>query len=155
MKKQFFAIWLFWFATPANLALSATGDVLFNGTVAATCALVVTSNGIMTVSTDLQTLSSHNIGGSAGLLTLSTTGGVVLAVDPITTTSEPAADTSSTTWTPTYHSSGAHTIAETGSNTTLSAPGSSTVAVHVAGTKGGTDRFASGAYQTTVTVRCE
>jgi len=79
----------------------------------------------------------------------------VLSVDPVTTTSVPAADTTTTTWTPTYLATGAHSIAETGSSTNLAAPGASAVSVHLGGVKGGSDRFAAGSYQVTVTVRCE
>jgi hypothetical protein len=136
-------------------ALATTQNVIFNGTITATCTLVVATNGTMTVSSDLQSLSSHNSGGSAGTVTLTTTGGVSLSVDPVTTTTVPAADTTAITWTPTYSASGAHTIAETGSATSLTAPGADLVTVHLAGTKGGSNRFASGNYQATVTVRCE
>ncbi|TPK75551.1 hypothetical protein FJ930_05530 [Mesorhizobium sp. B2-4-15] len=136
-------------------ALATTQNVIFNGTITATCALVVATNGTMTVSPDLQSLSSHNSGGSAGTVTLTTTGGVSLSVDPVTTTTVPAADSTATTWTPTYSASGAHTIAETGSATALTVPGADLVAVNLAGTKGGSNRFASGNYQATVTLRCE
>ncbi|MFB9982859.1 hypothetical protein ACFSQQ_26390 [Mesorhizobium kowhaii] len=136
-------------------ALATTQNVIFNGTITATCTLVVVTNGTMTVSPDLQSLSSHNSGGSAGTVTLTTTGGVSLSVDPVTTTSAPAADVTATTWTPTYSASGAHTVAETGSASSLTAPGASLVSVNLAGTKGGSNRFAAGSYQATVTVRCE
>lgn len=139
----------------ASPGLSATGNVLFNGSIAATCTLVVNSNGTMTVSTNLQSLSSHNAGGSAGSVALVTTGGVVLSVDPVTTTTVPVADTTATTWTPTYLSTGVHNIAETGSANNLVLPGASVVSVHLAGAKGGSDTFAAGSYQATVTVRCE
>lgn len=136
-------------------AFATTQNVIFNGTITATCTLVIATNGTMTASADLQSLSSHNSGGSAGTVTLTTTGGVSLSVDPVTTTTVPAADVTATTWTPTYSSSGAHTIAETGSATAISTPGADLVSVHLAGTKGGSNRFASGNYQATVTLRCE
>ncbi|WP_214476219.1 hypothetical protein [Mesorhizobium sp. dw_380] len=136
-------------------AMATTQNVIFNGTVTATCTLVVATNGTMMVSPDLQSLSSHNSGGSAGTVTLTTTGGVALSVDPVTTTTAPAADATATTWTPTYSASGAHTIVETGSATNLTVPGASLVSVNLAGTKGGSNRFASGNYQATVTLRCE
>lgn len=136
-------------------ASAATQNVIFNGTITATCTLLIGTNGTMTVSPDLQTLSSHNSGGSAGTVTLTTTGGVSLSVDPVTITTVPTADTTATTWTPTYAASGAHTIAETGAATSLTVPGASLVSVNLAGTKGGSNRFASGTYQATVTLRCE
>ncbi|MDX8527908.1 hypothetical protein RFM68_25770 [Mesorhizobium sp. MSK_1335] len=136
-------------------AIATTQNVIFNGTVTATCTLVVGSNGTMTVSPDLQSLSSHNSRGSAGMVTLATTGGVSLSVDPVTLTTVPAADSTATTWTPTYLASGAHTIAETGASTALTIPGADLVSVHLAGTKGGSNRFANGNYQATVTLRCE
>ncbi len=139
----------------ASPALPATGNVIFNGSIAAVCTLVVNSNGTMTVSTNLQSLSSHNAGGSAGSVALITTGGVVLSVDPVTTTTVPVADVTATTWTPTYLSTGVHNIAETGSASNLALPGASAVSVHLAGAKGGSDTFAAGSYQATVTVRCE
>lgn len=139
----------------ASPAFAATGNVIFNGNIAPTCALVVNSNGTITASTDLQSLSSHNAGGSAGSVSLITTGGVVLSVDPVTAVTVPTADTTATTWTPTYLATGAHPISETGASTSLSAPGASAVSVHLGGVKGGSDRFAAGSYQVTVTVRCE
>lgn len=143
------------FALAASPALAATGNVIFNGTIAATCTLVVSTNGTMTASTDLQSLSSHNSGGVPGTVALVTTGGVALSVDPVTVTTVPVGDVTATTWTPTYLSAGAHVIAETGASTNLLNPGASVVTVHLAGTKGGSDVFTTGAYQATVTVRCE
>ncbi|RUZ78148.1 hypothetical protein EN943_11615 [Mesorhizobium sp. M7A.F.Ca.US.006.01.1.1] len=136
-------------------ALAATQNVIFNGTIAPTCTLVVATNGTMTASPDLQSLSSHNSGGSAGTVTLTTTGGVSLSVDPVTTMTVPSADSTSTTWTPTYSAAGAHSIVETGSATSITTPGADLVSVHLAGTKGGSNRFANGNYQATVTLRCE
>jgi hypothetical protein len=136
-------------------ALATTQNVIFNGTIAPTCTLVVGINGTMTVSPDLQSLSSHNSGGSAGTVTLTTTGGVSLSVDPVTTTTVPSADSTSTTWTPTYSAAGAHSIVETGSATSIGTPGADLVSVHLAGTKGGSNRFSNGNYQATVTLRCE
>ncbi|MEI9408286.1 hypothetical protein [Mesorhizobium salmacidum] len=138
-----------------HAAMAAPQNVIFNGTVTATCTLVVATNGTMTVSPDLQSLSSHNSGGSAGTVTLTTTGGVSLSVDPVTLTTVPAADSTAITWTPTYSASGAHPIAETASSTALTVPGADLVSVHLAGTKGGSNRFANGNYQATVTLRCE
>ena len=136
-------------------AIAATQNVLFNATVAPTCTLTILTNGTLAASSDLQSLSSKLVGGVAGTVTLATTGGVDLSVDPVTIVSVPAADVTATTWTPTYSSAGGHTVAETGGTTTLAAPGLSTVSVHLVGTKGGSNRFTSGNYQATVTVRCE
>jgi hypothetical protein len=139
----------------AGQASADTQDVLFNATVAAVCTLSVNSNGTMAASADLQTLSSKLGGGSAASLTLSTTGGVDLSLDPVTVVDAPAADVTATSWAPTYAASGAHTIAETAGTTSLAAPGTSTLSIHLIGTKGGTDRFSAGNYEATVTVRCE
>ncbi|RWB61338.1 MAG: hypothetical protein E5W38_08890 [Mesorhizobium sp.] len=136
-------------------ASAATGNVLFNGTITATCTITINSNGTMTVSSDLQSLSSHNAGGSAGSAQVDTTGGVTLSVDPVTSTTVPASDVTATTWTPTFATTGAQTISETGTATALTAPGTSTVAVNLAGTKSGSNRFSAGNYQATVTLRCE
>lgn len=132
-----------------------TKAVTFDATVAAVCTLAVNSNGTMVASADLGTLSSKLAGGSPASLTLSTTGGVDLSVDPVTAVTVPAGDVTATTWTPTYSASGAHTVAETGATTALAAPGTSTVSVNLVGAKSGSDRFAAGSYQATVTVRCE
>ncbi|TIP04664.1 MAG: hypothetical protein E5X76_05765 [Mesorhizobium sp.] len=142
-------------ACACQTASAATGNVLFNGTITATCTITINSNGTMTVSSNLQSLSSHNAGGSAGSAQVDTTGGVSLSVDPVTTTTVPASDMTATTWTPTFATSGAQTIAETGTATALTVPGTSTVAVNLAGTKSGTNRFSAGNYQATVTLRCE
>ncbi|GAB5505686.1 MAG: hypothetical protein Rhirs2KO_08490 [Rhizobiaceae bacterium] len=136
-------------------ANAATQNVLFNATVSPTCTLTILANGTLAPSADLQSLSSKLAGGSAGSVTLATTGGVDLSVDPVATVTVPGADASVTTWTPTYSVAGGHTVAETAGSTTLGAPGLSTVSVHLVGTKGGSDRFAAGNYQATVTVRCE
>jgi hypothetical protein len=150
-KPVFAAIAASCLAVPAGAA-----NVTFEGSVAPTCTLTVNSNGIMKVSTNLQSLSSHNAGGQAGVVQLTTTGGVQVSVDPVADADiKPSADTSATTWTPTYAATGAHTISETGSATTLSTPGTSTVSVHLAGTKAGSDRFAAGDYSATVVVLCE
>jgi len=142
-------------ACGGQTASATTANVLFNGTITATCTLTVNSNGTMTVSSNLQSLSSHNAGGSAGSVQVVTTGGVTLSVDPVTATTVPASDTTTATWTPTFATSGAQTIAETGTATALTVPGSSTVAVNLGGTKGGTNSFSAGNYQATVTLRCE
>lgn len=149
---------------PALAALAASclagpavaANVTFEGTVAPTCTLNVNSNGTMTVSTNLQSLSSHNAGGQAGSVSLTTTGGVEVSVDAVADADvKPAEDTSATTWIPTYSATGAHTVSETGAATPLAAPGTSTVSVHLAGTKAGSDRFAAGDYSATVVVLCE
>jgi hypothetical protein len=142
-------------AITADPLHAETQDVLFDATVNAVCTLSVDANGTLAASVDLQTLSSKLGGGSAGSITLSTTGGVDLSVDPVTVVTVPPADVTATTWTPTYSAAGAHAIAETGSATTLNDPGTSTVTVHLVGTKAGSNRFAAGNYQATVTVRCE
>ncbi|WP_137932822.1 hypothetical protein [Mesorhizobium comanense] len=142
-------------ACMSQTASATTQNVIFNGTVNPTCTLVIATNGTMTVSPDLQSLSSHNSGGSPGTVTLTTTGGVSLSVDPVTSPTVPSADTTSTTWTPTYSATGAHSIVETGSATSITTPGADLVSVHLAGAKGGSNRFASGNYQATVTLRCE
>ncbi|WP_027056638.1 hypothetical protein [Mesorhizobium erdmanii] len=142
-------------ACMGQAASATTQNVIFNGTISPTCTLVIATNGTMTVSPDLQSLSSHNSGGSAGTVTLTTTGGVSLSVDPVTTTTVPSADTTSTTWTPTYSAAGAHSIVETGSATAITTPGADLVSVNLAGTKSGSNRFSNGNYQATVTLRCE
>jgi hypothetical protein len=139
----------------AGAAAAATQGVLFEATVAPVCTLTVGDNGTMVVSPDLKTLSSKLGGGDAGHVGLATTGGVEISVDPVTVVTPPAADTSATTWTPTYSLAGSHTVADTGAATDLDDPGSSTVTVHLVGTKSGADSFASGDYDATVTVRCE
>lgn len=138
------------------LAYAATANVIFNGTVAATCVLTVQSNGTMTASSDLTSLSSKNPGGVAGTVRLITTGGVNLSVDPgASSVTRPAGDTGTITWTPVYSSAGSHVLTESGSSRALTTAGISTVSVNLTGTKGPTDSFAVGAYQATVTVRCE
>jgi hypothetical protein len=139
----------------ASPAYAATQGVLFEATIAPICTLTVGDNGQMAASPDLQTLSSKLGGGDSGSVTLSTTGGVSLSVDPVTVVTAPAGDTSPTTWSPTYAVTGSHNIAERSAPQALGGPGSSTVTVHLVGTKGGSDTFAAGDYEATVTVRCE
>lgn len=139
----------------ASPAFPASSPVIFEGTVAATCTLNVTQNGTLDVSTNLQTLSSHIGIGQPGLVSLTTTGGVQLSVDPVTSVLPPSGDITSTTWIPTYSTSGATAFTETGSPNTIAGPGDSAVTVHLAGTKSGSNRFSAGDYQATVTVRCE
>ena len=137
-------------------AAAATGPVVFNGTVDPTCTLTVTRNGTMTVNAALQSLSSHNAGGQSGLVDLSTTGGVTLSVDAaVSSVTVPAADTSATTWSPTYSTSGTHSFVEGSGAHALAGAGASVVTVHLTGAKSGSDAFSAGAYQATVTIRCE
>ncbi|MCA0277833.1 MAG: hypothetical protein LCH86_17705 [Proteobacteria bacterium] len=137
-------------------ASAATGNITFNGTVAAVCTMVVNNSaGVMTVSPSLQSLSSKNAGGVAGVVTITTTGGVSLSVGSATSITVPAHDTAATTWTSTYLATGTHTIAETSAATPITTPGVDTVTVHLTGTKGGTDVFASGNYSATVVVTCQ
>lgn len=138
----------------SSIASAATSNVIFDATVDATCTLQVVSDGTMVVSTDLQNLSSKNVGASAGSVTLSTTGGVEIGVNPTVVATPPAGD-SATTWTPEYSVSGAHTVALTTTPTTLTTAGTSDVTVHLTGTKSGSDRFTNGTYQAVVTVTCE
>lgn len=140
--------------SPARAAGDAKG-VIFDANVAAACTLTVNSNGTMVPSAGLETLSSKLAGGSPASLSLATTGGVDLSVDPVTVVTVPVDDVTTTTWTPTYSASGAHTVSETGATSALAAAGASTVSVNLVGTKGGSDRFSRGSYQATVTVRCE
>ena len=139
----------------APLALAAKAGVQFEATVSPVCTLTVTDNGLMVVSSDLRTLSSGLAGGDAGVVSLSTTGGVTISVDPVTLVTPPAGDATTTTWTPTYLLSGTHSVGATGVATPLPDAGASTVSVNLEGTKSGSDTFAAGSYQATVTVRCE
>jgi len=137
------------------VAPARAANVIFDATVAATCTLTVTGNGVMVADAALQSLSSKLPGGSAGTLSLSTTGGVEIGVDPVSGVTRPGSDTTPTTWTPSYSVSGSHTVAETSAGTPLAGPGLSTVTVHLVGTKSGAHSFTTGTYQATVTVRCE
>lgn len=142
-------------ATPLN-AFAATSGVIFDGTVDPTCTLSVTQNGRMTVNAALNNLSSKNAGGQAGLVSLSTTGGVTLSVDAaVSAVTAPSGDTAPTTWTPTYATAGTHPFPDGTASHALTAAGNDTVTVHLTGTKGGANVFAAGTYQATVTVRCE
>ncbi len=137
-------------------ALAATGAVTFNGTVTSSCAITVTNgSGTMTPDPTLKTLSSHNTGGSAGALTLTTTGNVTVSLDPVSAVSVPAADSTATTWVPSYSMTGAQTVPDTSVATAIAGSGTNTLAVHLTGTKTGTNTFKNGAYAATVTVRCE
>ena len=109
----------------------------------------------MTMSSNLQTISSHNAGGLPGLITLTTTGGVSVAVDPVTVSSQPAADPAPTVWVPSYSVTGTHPVAETSATSPLATAGVGLVAVHLTGTKSGSGNFVTGTYAATVTVRCE
>ncbi|WP_078707696.1 hypothetical protein [Consotaella salsifontis] len=140
----------------SSSALAATGTITFSGTVGAACTLtVVNSSGTMTASSTMQSLSSKNPGGTPGVVTVTTTGGVNLSIDPPAGITAPVGDASTTTWLPTYSVSGASNVAETSTASALSAAGSSTVNVNLTGSKTGAATFAAGAYAATLTLRCE
>lgn len=142
--------------TTIQTASAATGSVTFNGTVAAVCTMIVNNPaGVMIVSSNLQSLSSKNAGGVAGLIEVTTTGNVALSIGAPTSITVPSTDTSPTTWTPTYSVSGAHTVGDTSASTPLTSAGVDTVTVHLAGAKTGSDRFGAGNYSATVTVTCQ
>jgi hypothetical protein len=135
---------------------AATGSVNFTGTVTSVCALQVqNASGTLAPSSNLLNLSSKNPGGVAGLVTLSTTGGVTLAVDPATSPIQPATDPASTIWAPSYSLSGVQTVADTNVLTNILSPGTGSVTVNLTATKAGGGSFHTGLYGATVTVRCE
>jgi hypothetical protein len=140
----------------AHAASAATGNINFSGSVASTCALAVTnSSGVMTTSSNLQGLSSKNAGGVHGVINLTTTGGVSLSIDSVTTSTQPTADQTPTTWVPTYSVTGLQTINDTAASSTVSNNGVGTINVHLSGTKSGSATFVNGTYTATVVVRCE
>lgn len=141
--------------SPASQALAASANVLFNANVDATCTLVVSSNGTMTADSSLQNISSKNAGGSAGSVSVSTTGGVNISLLPVASFTVPVADVGAITWTPEYSLTGSHNTTLTSSTTALTTPGNSVASVHLTGTKAGANRFAGGNYQATVTITCE
>lgn len=137
-------------------ALAATGAVTFSGTVTSTCALTVTNgSGTLVPSSNLLTLSSKNSGGAPGTVSVSTTGGVNLSIDPATASVQPAGDLAATVWAPTYSLTGLQTVPDTATTTPLTTSGTGTVTVHLTATKAGGAAFQNGTYGATVTVRCE
>lgn len=111
-------------AASSFTSFAATQGVIFNGSVTSVCVLTVGANGTMTVSPNLQSLSSHNSGGTAGTANLATTGGVTVSVDAAPTgVTTPAADSGTIAWTPTYAVSGAHNFPEGTASHALTAPG--------------------------------
>ncbi|KQT53100.1 hypothetical protein ASG43_19125 [Aureimonas sp. Leaf454] len=138
------------------VASAAVGTINFTGNVAATCSLSVTNgSAIMTPSSNLQTLSSKNGGGTAGTVAVTTTGGVVLGVDAASSLIQPTGDVTATTWTPSYSLSGVSTVSDTSLPSTISSPGTGTINVNLTGTKSGINSFVTGSYSAVVTVRCE
>jgi hypothetical protein len=135
-------------------SFAETRNVIFNAQVQSTCTLQVISDGIMTISSDLKTLTSKNGDASAGIVDLSTTGGVDVSVNPAVTATVPSGD-AATNWLPEYSLAGANPVTLTSATSTLANPGTSTMSVHLTGTKSGTDRFMQGTYQATVVVTCE
>lgn len=139
-----------------SAAHAAVGSVNFTGTVTSVCALTVVNGvGKLAPSSDLLNLSSKNSGGIAGTVSLSTTGGVTLVVDPATSPVQPSSDPASTIWAPTYSLSGAQAVADTNVLSTITNPGTGTVTVNLSATKAGGGSFHTGVYGATVTVRCE
>lgn len=135
---------------------AATSTVTFTGTVATTCAInVVNGAGTLTANGALSNLSSKNPGGSPAKVDVTTTGGVRVSLDAVSSATAPATDTTSTIWTPTYSMSGAQTVTETSLSTLMTGAGTRNVDIHLTGTKSGVDTFMGGAYAATVTVRCE
>lgn len=139
-----------------SIAHAATGAVTFTGSVTSVCTLTVTNaSGTLVPSSNLLNLSSRNAGGVAGAVSLSTTGGVTLTVDPATSPQQPASDLAATVWAPSYSLSGLQTVTDTNALTTITNPGTGSVAVNLTATKAGGGAFHTGTYGATVTVRCE
>ena len=137
-------------------AKAASSTVTFTGTVTTTCAInIVNGTGTLTTNSSLSNLSSKNPGGSPAKLDVTTTGGVRVSLDAVSSATVPAADTSSTVWLPTYSMSGAQTVSETAASTLMTGSGTRNVDINLTGTKSGIDTFMGGAYAATVTVRCE
>ncbi|WP_061929583.1 hypothetical protein [Aureimonas sp. AU22] len=137
-------------------AQSATNTVTFTGNVATTCAVnVVNGTGTLTANGSLSNLSSKNPGGTPAKVDVTTTGGVRVSLDAVSSATAPSTDTSTTIWTPTYSMSGAQVVTETGVSTLMTGAGTRNVDINLTGTKSGIDTFMGGAYAATVTVRCE
>ncbi len=135
---------------------AVTGAVTFSGTVATNCAINVGSGlGTLAPNSTLTSLSSKHSGGQAALVEVTTTGGVRVSLDAVTSPTVPTADAGSITWVPTYSMSGAQTVAETGLPTLMTGSGTRVMNVHLTGTKAATDSFVGGTYSAVVTVRCE
>jgi hypothetical protein len=142
-----------WLPPPAG---AATNSVTFTGTVTTTCAInIVNGTGTLTPNGALSNMSSKNPGGVPATVEITTTGGVRVSLDAVSSATVPSADLSSTVWTPTYSMLGAQSVAETGTATLMTGSGTRSMNVHLTGTKAGADTFMGGTYAATVTVRCE
>ncbi|WP_182087078.1 hypothetical protein [Aureimonas sp. ME7] len=137
-------------------AAAVTNTVTFSGTVNAACTInIKNGTGALTTNGALNTLSSKNVGGSPAEVELVTTGGVRISLDPVSGVTVPAADLTPTTWLPTYELRGVQNVDETGAPTLMTAAGTRTMKVHLAGSKAAADTFSNGPYSATVTLRCE
>ncbi|MBB3938328.1 hypothetical protein [Aureimonas phyllosphaerae] len=135
---------------------AGTATVTFTGTVATSCSVnVVNGTGTLTTNGALNNLSSKNPGGSPAKVDITTTGGVRVSLDAVSSATTPASDTTTTAWNPTYSMSGAQTVTETGVSTLMTGAGTRNVDINLTGTKSGGDSFIDGNYAATVTVRCE
>ena len=142
-------------AAPA--ALAATANVPFSGVVVSTCTLAVATPGILAPNSNYTVLGSNQPGGSAGAVTIISTGATfkVSATAPSSFTVAPADGNTNTTFQAHYQSTGATSIGSVlGSTATPLNAGVTSLSVDLSATKS-SGVFSQGAYTSEVVVRCE
>lgn len=138
-------------------AHAATGDVDFGATIAESCSIVITQDGVLGVRpSDQRVLNSANFGGRPGraIVTASDNSFTISVDQPVAFDSQPADDTAPNDFRASYRVTGATNITRTPDPEPLNA-GNNNVRVHLRVSKPQGESFAGGDYAATVVLRCE
>ncbi len=140
--------------TPVH-ANAVTGNIPFNGSVSASCAITVGSSGTITPNATYSELSSANAGGAPGTASILAIGTSwnVSADAPSSFSTEPV--TTASTFSASYDLSGVTTAASVpGSTTTSLGNGTTNVSVNLTAAHP-SGSYQAGTYAATVVLRCE
>ncbi len=142
-------------ASSQAYAQTATGDVIFNGSILNTCTIDNITPGTLAATTSNTVLSSRTAdGGSAGTAEVTANSDIFdVSVDAPTAFEAGAPAGASANFVADYTGSGATTIAQTSGATDLS-EGQTDISVNLVATSTG-GAFPTGAYQAIVVLRCE
>lgn len=154
MKTQFAFVLALGLTFPWQVSLAATTGAVFTGAVENTCVLTVGTPGVITPNSAYTVMSSKNALGSQSTVAALVTGGT-FSVSTVAPSSFTVGDSTNVSFASSYSLSGATSATDiTGLTATQILPGVTNIEVDLTATKS-TSNFVTGAYNATVTVRCE
>ncbi|WP_028034835.1 hypothetical protein [Chelativorans sp. J32] len=155
MKKALLAAALL--VTAAAPAAAVTETMTFSGTVNPVCTITIDSPGVLVPDATLVQLSTRQVGGTAGMATIQTTGSSfnVSTTAPSAFTSAPAGADANVTFAALYSATGATTLSDVpGATPSPLGQGTTTLNVNLTAMKS-SGTFPDGEYSADLVVTCE